>query len=182
MTIPTHPDSSQLSSGFQSSRLSLSGSRDMDPIGSDGTNPDCDAGRERRRPEPKPGEAFGKLVAIESAGRDDRGRLHWLFECACGRREKWQVANVTYNLRKLGWCSCRACYAEAGGWAGIVATMKQRRAEPKAETQNHRDTAHVERETRTKSHRAISHRAQVRESASSSESCADVLKREEARA
>ena len=66
------------------------------------------------------GTRFGRLTAIESAGRDCRSRLRWVFACDCGRRVTRTVATVTYNVRRLGWCACGDCYAAAGGWRSIA--------------------------------------------------------------
>lgn len=66
------------------------------------------------------GDVFGSLTALESAGRDRRGRLRWCFRCSCGATVTWNVATVTYNVRRLGFCACPACYVAAGGWREIA--------------------------------------------------------------
>jgi hypothetical protein len=84
MTIPTDPDSSQLSSGFQSSRLSLLGSRDIDPIGRDGIDPDCDPGREQRSPERKPPEAGKRPLRVFGVVVYERDGGRWLYDTQRG--------------------------------------------------------------------------------------------------
>lgn len=72
-----------------------------------------------------PGVRFGKLVTVESAGRDDAKRSRWVFQCDCGNRVTWNVCTVDHNVRKLGWCSCPDCYRAAGGWNAIADSVSR---------------------------------------------------------
>lgn len=68
-----------------------------------------------------PGQRFGHLTATRQLKSDAGGNRRWTFTCDCGRTCRTRVSNVTYNLRRLGWASCIACYRAAGGWAAIEA-------------------------------------------------------------
>lgn len=71
------------------------------------------------------GARFGKLTAVARTARTDaRRREYWSFRCACGAIVEMRVDNVLYGMRRLGWCSCPRCYAEAGGWHAIAAATK----------------------------------------------------------
>lgn len=78
----------------------------------------------RGSPPPVAGEQFDKLTAVESAGIDAGGNLRWSFACVCGERVTWRVSTVRANVRRLGWCSCKACYRAAGGWRDIETTRE----------------------------------------------------------
>lgn len=50
------------------------------------------------------GQRFGKLVAVEMCGKNEKGRTMWLCKCDCGNERKV----LTYNLRegKTKSCGC----------------------------------------------------------------------------
>jgi hypothetical protein len=69
----------------------------------------------------KPGDVFDHLTAVESRP-GVKGYAMWLFQCRCHSAAfVTRVATVRYNLRKIGWASCRDCYHAAGAWKAIAA-------------------------------------------------------------
>lgn len=69
----------------------------------------------------KSGDVFDHLTAVESRP-GVKGYAMWLFQCRCGSDAfVVRVATVRYNLRKIGWASCKACYTAAGAWKTIAA-------------------------------------------------------------
>ncbi len=85
----------------------------------------------QRRPAVVVGDKFDKLTAVREAERGARGRLRWVFRCTCGREVTWNVHTVTWNARRLGWCSCTECYRAAGGLAAIVERLAGEVSQPK---------------------------------------------------
>jgi hypothetical protein len=209
MTIRTHPDSNQLSSGFQSSRLSLLGSRDMDPIGGEGIDPDCgDAGREPRRPE-RGGYRSGTRFEAKGSTFERRtfARASVLTHRPCTKSSSSCSTSSTHPPSAVGGGegggepgfrgsqtgkSVRMCLVAGGAMPAkesVVAridnslrtSFEQRRPEPTIETNNVSNAARVALARPSNSHRAISHRSQVRESTSRGESRSNAAEREEVR-
>jgi hypothetical protein len=83
--------------------------------------------------QPEAGERFGRLVALKRADdyvhpRGDRC-VRWTFLCDCGARVRMRPTTARWNVRRIGWCSCRACYFEAGGWDAIAARAARKAGE-----------------------------------------------------
>lgn len=68
------------------------------------------------------GQRFGRLVAIEVAGRDKAGRVTWLCACDCGKRAVVESRNLRRGTSRSCGCLRRetararmlALYARAG--------------------------------------------------------------------
>jgi hypothetical protein len=82
-------------------------------------------GHHPRAFQPEPGERFGLLVALRPAPdyrhpRGDRVVVWWWLCCGCDREVRMRPVGARANVRKLGWCGCRACYFASGGWKAIA--------------------------------------------------------------
>ena len=65
------------------------------------------ATREKRaRPKDITGLKFGKLTAVESIGKDARGRYYWLCKCDCGNETKARLSALMIGDKKS--CGCLA--------------------------------------------------------------------------
>lgn len=58
------------------------------------------------------GQTFGRLTAIEPAGRDKHGKLLWRCKCSCSERE---VVAPTNDLRRGNTQSCGCLFREKSG-------------------------------------------------------------------
>lgn len=69
------------------------------------------------------GEKYGRLEAIEFAGRNKRKQAYWMFECECGTVKKMLADNVKRGVAKS--CGCLA--REKAGKHSITHSMSRSR-------------------------------------------------------
>lgn len=57
------------------------------------------------------GDRFGRLVAVEYAGKSGKAYDYWLFLCDCGALVRWRASTVRSNLKLNGTVDCPSCYS-----------------------------------------------------------------------
>ena len=54
----------------------------------------------------QPGQTYGRLTTIKPLYRDERGHMHWLCECVCGKRTTPDGTDLTKPHLPIRSCGC----------------------------------------------------------------------------